>query len=182
MLSHLASRSDSSSTSKLGLRLAGLPSPSDALARWTPSLAWVNALAKTSMCDFVVPSCSLRRSSADPTSRLQESTRNLTFAGSSRDLFETTEDQRKHILKLLESSHDKEKIEGMKRLIAVRLRPFPPTTPTRPKADHRPLPRSAHLESTPRRFLFPKRHKARLYPNARTPKARLHLHPPPRRV
>lgn len=53
---------------------------------------------------------------------LQESTRNLTFAGSARDLFETTEDQRKHILKLLESSHDREKIEGMKRLIAVRHR------------------------------------------------------------
>lgn len=184
MLSHLASRrSDSSSTFKLGLRLTFLLLPPDILARWTPSLASVNASAKISTCIFVVPSCSSRKSSADPTFRLQESTRNLTFAGSSRDLFETTEDQRKQILKLLESSHDKEKIEGMKRLIAVCSCPsFRPLHRFRRLTTQPPPSLSAHLQGTSRCFILPKRHQTRLHTNARAPQARLHLHPPPCRV
>ncbi|KAL7409699.1 adaptin N terminal region-domain-containing protein [Mrakia frigida] len=49
---------------------------------------------------------------------IHESTRDLTFAGSTRDIFDTTED-RASIIKLLESSHEREKVEGMKRLVAL---------------------------------------------------------------
>ncbi|CED84163.1 Vesicle coat complex AP-3, beta subunit [Phaffia rhodozyma] len=62
---------------------------------------------------------SLNRLSQRISENIQESARDLTFNGSSKDLYETNDDRTLEITKLLESSHEREKIMGMKRLIAL---------------------------------------------------------------
>lgn len=55
---------------------------------------------------------------------LSEHTRDLNLRGSGAAYLDNTEDKVKNIGKQLDSNSDREKLDAMKRLVAVRLRPL----------------------------------------------------------
>jgi hypothetical protein len=100
-----------------------------------------SALANSITSDFIVLSCFIRiygmaglnglnlgaitENATRLGQRLQETlserTRDLSLAASGSSYLETTDDKLKNIRQQLDSSSDREKLEAMKRLIAVRL-------------------------------------------------------------
>ena len=61
---------------------------------------------------------------------LYEQTRDLNIRGSGSPFLDNNEDKVKNIGKQLDSNSDREKLEAMKRLIAVRFACSPPRNPT----------------------------------------------------